>query len=49
MSEARRLLEQGAIKLHNMKTNKEDVVEGIKNGDIIRVGSKLFVRIKIIN
>ncbi|MCS7184061.1 MAG: tyrosine--tRNA ligase [Patescibacteria group bacterium] len=49
-SEARRLIEQGAIEINNTKIFLNDVWvlnNNLKSGDIIRIGKKNFYRIKI--
>ena len=46
--EARRLVEQGAVKLNGVKILLQDTKE-LKNGDIIQCGKKNFVKIILIN
>ncbi len=48
LSEAKRWYESGAIKIYDFKTQKEKTVEGINDGDIIKKGPKVFIRIKLI-
>jgi len=46
-SEARRLLRQGGIYLNNRRLSREEEDVIVKNGDILRVGKRRFIRIKI--
>jgi tyrosyl-tRNA synthetase len=47
LSEAKRLLDAGAIKILDFKTQKEKAIEEIADEDIIKKGAKLFIRIKL--
>ena len=44
MSEARRLVSQGAVRVNDDRVDGDTVIN-LKNGDVIRVGRRRFVRI----
>ena len=46
-SEGRRLMSEGAIRLNGDKLNPADVLE-VKSGDVLQVGKRRFVRLKVI-
>jgi len=48
ISEAKRLFNANAIKLFDLKTQKEKTIDTISENDILRIGPKLFLRIKFI-
>lgn len=48
MSEARRLYDSKAIRIYDLKTEKEKAIEGVEDGDIIKKGPKTFIRIKLV-
>ncbi len=45
-SEARRLIQQGGVKINQRKVDDEDVTIGSKNDLVLQVGKRKFVRIK---
>ena len=46
-SEARRLIDRGAVKINNsLKTNQDEILS-LKNGDIIKIGKRRFFKIKL--
>ena len=46
-SDARRLLEQGAIELNQSPINNKQLAIKISNGDILKIGKKKFVKISL--
>jgi len=46
-SEARRLIEQGGVKLDNKKITDSQKEIKVKNGQVLQVGKRKFVRIKV--
>lgn len=46
LSEAKRLFSANAIKIFDFKTQTEKTIDTINDNDIIRIGPKIFIRIK---
>lgn len=46
-SEAKRLLEQGAIEINGKAVNHQSLTVKLNNGDIIKVGKKRFIKISL--
>lgn len=47
-SEIRRLIKQGAIEINGKKITTKDSFMPLKNGDLIKVGKKEFIKVNII-
>ena len=44
--EARRLIDQGAVRINDERVDRNGPASGLKSGDIIRVGRRRIVQVK---